>query len=101
MYKVKVGDKILCKKSYLHPTIRYYYIAGKTYEILDINNNYGTRILTTCEEGKHWLWSKENKGSNPEWSTLFEYHFYTMQDLRKLKLERLGISAKHIIGTEE
>lgn len=89
---MRVGDKILCKESFLHATLNWYYIKGKTYEILDITNNNGICILTTsCEiEGKKYRIYSKDGGWNPGWTTLFEYHFYTDKELRKLKLERLS-----------
>ena len=75
----KVGDRLLCKKNY-EDTIfegKYYIIILKS---LDYNNDY---VLTF----------KDNNG-DPFIMFYFEikHYFYTENELRKIKLERLNES---------
>jgi len=86
----KIGDKIICKKSYI--ITKCYYISGKMYEVLEIDcvpNKpfFGSYIWTTSESDyKYWIWSGEGENKN---YLRFEDYFYTEKELRKAKLEKL------------
>lgn len=80
--RFKVGDKVLCKKDY---TIAIYtngtslkIYKDRTYEILEVymyGENENVRVLI---EGNSVL------------DTIVDYHFYTKEEMRKLKLDKIN-----------
>jgi len=87
----KVGDKLICKKSYTYSK-NIYFILGKQYEITDVNIRdeiCGSFVrLSTSEPNNYRLWTWSGKDNNQSFLKCEDY-FCTQKELRKQKLEIL------------
>ena len=81
---LEMGDKLLCKKNYIIFKELYFY------KILKIE--YEINILCEKQSIYSSWWFSLDPNDNPK-NYIWDY-FYTPQELRKLKLERL----KHVEG---
>jgi len=92
IYKYKEGDILICKKDYFYEFLNQTgtkYIEGKTYIIT--HADYSDYKYT------YYLSSDGHVSDSFDANTIFSWrsfdflvdHFYTLQELRKLKIERL------------
>ena len=100
---MKVGDKLLCKKyykgfdPYTFDVIEFF--KGCSYEITDIHTMYdGTKNITI--RTVRYFENYQVMLYNDQYLSLYQLglYFHTMQDIRKLKLDRLGCTS--LISTE-
>jgi hypothetical protein len=91
----KKGDKLLCKKGLVGLSNKDEFFAGKTYTIdlfdgrdnsLFIRNTENKKINLPHLEG---IWFSFNKEESDLLYYLYDY-FYSPQELRKLKLQKLA-----------
>ena len=74
---LKVGDKLLCKKTYEHNRFE-----GKYYTIIGVKDDY----VYFNEDNYHYDWYSLD--SNSPWY-IWDY-FYKSQKVRKMKLNKLN-----------
>ena len=89
--KFNVGDRIICKKYYeVHDSYDSYdtaymvyisFLEGSEYEVVEIDQTYGFYTMITIKYNSE-------KCYNFVGDYIYDY-FYTEQELRKLKLEKL------------
>lgn len=83
---MKVGDKLICKKDYCTSVYytKFYFYKGHIYEIVDIVDRFGYKILCieTCNQDIKF--SLRCKDKLYVWD-----YFYTQEELRKIKLESI------------
>ena len=83
----KIGDKIYCKKSYKG----YNFTIGKIYEIYEISNkhlsfNFDQMLITNDEYHNISFYIIEQHKDVMK----LDEHFITINELRKLKLEKIN-----------
>ena len=73
---LKIGDKVLCKTSLYNVSAQtYYFIKDKYYEIVDIRDE---------------IFYIKGEFKNVEMDVLlYKKVFYTLQDVRKMRIEKL------------
>jgi len=81
---IKKGDKIFCKKNILQTDKKPVILSGKTYEVLSANNLW---IEILGESGMKINISISVFSSASPF--MYYDYFYTVQELRKLKLDKL------------
>lgn len=90
---MKIGDQIYCKKSLIRKIDKDFYkvvLKDKTYIVLNISSeiNFDNKLYSVVETTSEYgtkCWGIDNKGPY----FIFEKYFISLQELRKLKLEKL------------
>lgn len=104
---MKVGDKILCKRTYSLYN-KNWYNKGRLYQIFNIDFDvFGNRFIYVCNElGGHNkmvdIINCEGEVDEP-WVGFymrFNNYFYIGQELRKIKLEKLWTQKSSLIIPE-
>ena len=78
---LKIGDKVLCKKSFDDHNNRYF-ISGNYYHVCIVALE---AVYLTYKETKSGMWFYFNT------DYLFKEYFYTPQEIRKIKLKKLNV----------
>jgi hypothetical protein len=96
---ISVGDKLLCKRIYYYR--KDYLTAGKTYQVIRVeieNQRPGFRNEFITEDILGYFWIVNNHNleecyyvyqSDKELTRTYKKWFYTKEELRKFKLNRI------------
>lgn len=82
---INIGDKFICKKSeYIGDML--FFLKGKTYEVIDINDN-GVEVYMTSEQGEKESFMNDD-GKYKSIYTIWNW-FYKPGELRMKKMKTI------------
>jgi len=82
---MKAGDKLYCHSDLILVNNRKWFAKGKYYIIIEIEYNNFHNIIIKDDEGDRNTFSQKGSVFKP-----YTDHFYTIQELRKVKLDKLS-----------